>query len=79
MNTLLTGAEKWLAEMGIATIECPTCLMVNRTDMMNVGGSDGSDETLIHDDVLSALKKSLNTTKIFWAGKDDNYLYLESF
>jgi len=77
-NTSLIAAEKWLTEMGIQTIARPTCLMVNRTDMMNVGGSDGTDETLIHADVLSALKSAVST-KLFWSSKDDDYLYLDYF
>ena len=77
-NTSLIAAEKWLTEMGIQTIARPTGLMVNRTDMMNVAGSDGTDETLIHADVLSALKSAVST-KLFWSSKDDNYLYLDSF
>ena len=56
----------------------PTYLAVHRTDMMNVAGSDGTDETLIHADVISALKKSVST-KLFWSGKDDDYLFLDSF
>ena len=77
-NTNLNAAEKWLTEMGIQTIARSTYIMVNRTDMMNVGGSDGTDETLIHADVISALKRAVST-KLFWNGKDDNYLYLDSF
>ena len=77
MNTSLNAAEKWLNEMGIKTIARPTCLMVNRNDMVNT--IDGETPEISYGLMLKELRVALNTTKIFWGGKDDDYLYLESF
>ena len=75
-NNTLTEAQKWLTEMGIKTIDRhSTYLMVNRTDLLNIGSGD---ETRIHADVLSALKTAVSN-KLFWGGREDDYLYLDSF
>lgn len=80
MNTLLTAAEKWLNEMSVATESHASALWVNRDDMVREANVwIFADEQGSYDFFLKELKESLNTTKIFWGGKDDTYLYLESF
>jgi hypothetical protein len=71
MNTVLNACEKWLSEMNVKTIARPTCLMVSRDDVVNNLGDT--------DEVLKALREATSSSKLFWAGKDDDYLYLESF
>lgn len=77
MNIALQSAEKWLSDLGIKTIARPSCLYVNRNDMVTAT----SAITLLaaYDEILAELKTTLNTKKLFWAGGDNEYLYLESF
>jgi len=50
-----------------------TALWVNRDDMVAVLGNENYDE------ILKALREAIGTTKIFWGGKNDDFLFLESF
>ena len=73
---LLERAEKWLGELGIKTHRADSMLFVNRTDMVNA--IDGTAESQ-YGEILSELKKGLNSPRLFWAGKDDEWLWLESY
>jgi hypothetical protein len=73
---LLERAEKWLGELGIKTQRVESMLRVNRTDM--VSAIDGTWESQ-YDEILGELKKALNSPRLFWNGKDDEWLYLESY
>ena len=75
-NMLLERAEKWLGELGIKTQQAGSMLAVNRTDMVNA--TLGTWESA-YDEILSELKKGLNSPRLFWAGKDDEWLWLESY
>lgn len=77
MNIELSNAEKWLTELGVKTCARPTCLCVSRDDMMNVTSAFNEDSA--YTEILAELKSALNTKKLFWGGKDDDWIYLESF
>jgi hypothetical protein len=66
-NMLLLRAEKWLGELGIRTERADTVLKVNRDDA----------EAFMP--LIDELKIGLNSPRLFWSGKDDNWLYLESY
>jgi hypothetical protein len=66
-NLLLVRAEKWLGELGIRTERADTCLKVNR------------DDAEVFMPLLDELKKGLNSPRLCWGGKDDVWLYLESY
>jgi plasmid maintenance system antidote protein VapI len=75
-NQLLVQAEKWLQELGIQTQPQASALGVNRNDLIAlVGGSLDTE----YREILEELKSALNTKKLFWGNKDDNWVYLESF
>lgn len=76
MNIIFTQAEKWLNELGIRTMSQPTFLMVSRDDMVSL--LDGVAESQ-YEEILQQLRKALNSNKLFWGGKDDNWLWLQSF
>jgi hypothetical protein len=76
MNDLLKQAQKWLSELNIRTEFSYSVLKVNRDDMVNI--SKGTWESQ-YDEVLEALRKELNTNKIFWGGKDDDWLFLDCY
>lgn len=71
MNTTLSAASIWLNELGIKNQLFPNCLKVDRTDIENLGESP--------DVLLGEMRKGVNHNKLFWANKDDNWLFLESF
>ena len=71
-NTTLIRAETWLNELGIKTKREQTFLKVSRDDIMNVISALDSE-------ILSELKKALNTPRLCWGGKDDEWLFLESY
>ena len=75
MNDIfLQRAEKWLSELGIKTIACPTCLMVSRDDIENLCGIG-----VIYQAFLDEMKTALDAKRLYWSHKDDNWLYLSSF
>lgn len=76
-NNLLLQAQKWLAELGIKSEADQSALKINRNDvyeldMFNIG-SDVDGPTFIGE------LKTAVSTKLYLAGKDDNFIYLESF
>lgn len=75
-NMLLERAEKWLGELGIKTQQAGSMLFVNRTDMVNA--IPGTAESQ-YDEILGELKKALNSPRLYWTGKDDEWLWLESY
>lgn len=75
-NVLLLAAEKWLGELGIKTERANAALKVNRTDM--VQSTPGTWESQ-YAEILGELKKHLNSCRIFWGGKDDEWLWLETY
>jgi hypothetical protein len=75
-NMLLLRAEKWLNELGIKTEQSQTMLKVNRTDMVSL--LPGTWESQ-YDEILGEMKKALNSPRLFWGMKDDEWLYLESY
>lgn len=75
-NMLLERAEKWLGELGIKTQQAGSMLAVNRTDMVNA--IEGTWESQ-YDEILSELKKALNSPRLYWTGKNDEWLWLESY
>jgi hypothetical protein len=77
MNTSLSAAEKWFGELGIKTESHGHALLVSRNDMMEIAGQE--DENADYAYILKELRSALNSTKLFWSGKDDDWLYLETF
>lgn len=73
-NMLLTKSQTWLTELGIRSELSGTCLKVNRDDVVNFC----NDDTKAATEILNGLKEAVST-KLFWGGKDDDYLFLESF
>jgi hypothetical protein len=76
-DKLLIEAEKWLAELGVRTKACPTCLMVNRDDIVNLGflpTPEGSAYELFLGELRNAISK-----RLYWANKDDEWFYLQAF
>jgi hypothetical protein len=67
---LLERAEKWLNELGFETEGASTALKVSRDSIEN-WPTDA-------DSLLGELKKEFGP-RLFWSGKDDNWLYLESY
>ena len=76
-NIVLDQAKKWLDELGIRTqVFDRGAVWVNRDDMVNVIDK-GEQES--YDEILATLKSELNSNKLFWGGKDDTWLSLDSF
>lgn len=76
-NTTLVAAEKWFNELGIETQLHPNCLMVKRLDLMafdNAASKEEAENTFIIE-----LRNSLKTSKLFWANRNETWVYLESF
>jgi hypothetical protein len=78
MNDLLIKAEKWLTELGIRTTDRQTVLGVNRDDMASLGATGEIPETT-YDNILRELRSAIGSNKFFWGGKDDDWLFLETF
>jgi len=72
-NLLLIKAEKWLSELGIKTIACPTCLMVSRDGIENLYGIGVSYQAF-----LDEVKIGIESNRIHWTHKDDNWLYMDT-
>jgi hypothetical protein len=77
MNIDLGKAEVWLTELGIGTCARPACLCVSRKDI--VTATSAVNEEAAFTEILSELRTSLNTKKLFWGGRDVDWIYLESF
>jgi len=79
MNIILEKAKVWLNEMGVNTKpDSGPLLGVSRDDMVNLAAS-GTFEEDAYNEVLKGLREALDSKKLFWAMKDDDYLYLDSF
>ena len=70
-NNLLLKAEKFLGELDILTNRNGSVLQVSRDSMANW--------PVDPDTLIGEMMAECCTTKLFWGGKDDNWLYLESF
>jgi hypothetical protein len=77
MNDLLKKAEKWLNELNIRTNAAPAHLMVHRDDML-ILGIDQVPE-VAYDFILKEIRLAIGTNKFYWGGKDDIWMYLETF
>jgi len=76
-NNLLKQAEKWLGELGIRTkIISPAILGVNRDDMVSLMPGTWEEQ---YAEILKEMSGALGTKKLFFGGKDDEWIYLESF
>ena len=69
MNGILNNLEKWLTELEVKNIARPTCLMVNKAQLMALVGSES--------EVVPTLK-TINT-KLFVSQQDNDWLYIDSF
>lgn len=76
MNTLLEKSQKWLNELGVRTELTENILKVNKNDMVNLLFGEWESQ---YEEILSELRKELNTVKLFWGGKDDTWLFLDCF
>lgn len=75
MNNLLTKAQRWLNEMGIQTLETTTGLKVHRDQMCNLCDLD-TEAAMAQ--ILKEIRAEFKNNKYYWAGKDDNYGWLET-
>ena len=76
-NNTLSQAQKWLEELDIRTLAVTgSCLLVNRDDIANLGLGETPEAS--NQEIINELKKTVST-KLFWGGKDDDWLWLESF
>jgi hypothetical protein len=69
MNGHLNSLEKWLTELDVKNVARPTCLMVNKAQLLALVGAEA--------DVVPTLK-SINT-KLFISQQDNEWLYVDSF
>jgi hypothetical protein len=72
-NTALDRAKKWFEELEVRTQEQNNRLLVNRDDIDNLFGAG-----VIYDTVLTELKNGLGYSRYCWAGKDREWLFLET-
>jgi len=72
----LERAQKWFSELDIRTIATPTCLKVNRNDLLILDSTQLPE--VAYDFMLKELKSALGYTRYYWADKDDEWLYLET-
>jgi hypothetical protein len=72
-NMALERAQKWFGELEIRTEAQANRLLVNRDDIDNLFGVG-----VIYDTVLAELKNGLGYTRYCWAGKDREWLFLET-
>ena len=72
----LERAQKWFSELNIRTEVAPTFLKVNRSDMLIIDSTQLPE--VAYDFMLKELKSALGYTRYYWAGKDDEWLYLET-
>ena len=75
-NMALERAQKWFSELDIRTEEKQNCLFVNRSDMLILDSTQLPE--VAYDFMLKELKSALGYTRYYWAGKDDEWLYLET-
>lgn len=73
-NNLLLQAQKWLGELGIKSEAAQTFLKVSRDDVVNFYGN----EVTAYAEILKELKIAVSV-KLHWDGRDDDYMYLNSF
>jgi hypothetical protein len=78
MNELLNKAEKWFAELGIQTHACATSLKVSRDGMCQFSRDSELPETT-YDLVLMELQIALDSTRLRWGLKDDDWYWLHAF
>lgn len=67
MNTTLAQLEQWLTELGISCQARPTCLMVSRDGIANLGTID---------EILAEVKASVSK-RIFVSYRDDNWVHFD--
>ena len=72
-NTALDRAKKWFEELEVRTQEQNNRLLVNRDDIDKLFGVG-----VIYDAVLTELKNGLGYSRYCWAGKDHEWLFLET-
>ena len=72
-NMALERAQKWFSELEVRTGELGNRLLVNRDDIDNLFGVG-----VIYDTVLTELKNGLGYSRYCWAGKDREWLFLET-
>jgi hypothetical protein len=73
-HSILVQAQRWLTELEVKTEMRGEQLLVNRTDMVCLAPGGWESQ---YDEVLDALRKALNQGRLFWAGKDDEWLFLD--
>ena len=72
-NLLLQWFSRWFSELGIESDihHHATCLCVSRKSVVEFG--------IESKDLLDELKVGINSTRLYWTGSDENWLYLDSF
>jgi hypothetical protein len=72
-NMALERARTWFTELEIRTQDQGNRLLVSRDDVEKLFGFP-----VIYDTVLTELKNGLGYTRYCWAGKDREWLFLET-
>ena len=71
-DATLIAAQKWLTELGIRTEPKLTALLVNREDVTKLGLGVSSE-------FLTELRNGVNSKRLYWADKDNQWLHLKCF
>ena len=72
-DPILIASEKWFAELQVETFARPTCLLVNRQQLENLGTAK---------EILDELRGVLNSKRVYWGLNgvlDEKWLYLQAF
>lgn len=75
MKASLEKAQKWLIELGVATLPRENgTLAVSRDDIDSLCGIG-----VIYEEFLNELRSALGSNKFTWVDKDREWLYLDTF
>lgn len=78
-DQLLIDAEKWLKELGIRTEAKPTNeLHVNRDDIIDLGFQPSPGKTA-YENFLEELRAGVNSKRLYWAGQNNQWMFLKAF
>jgi hypothetical protein len=77
-DVTLIAADKWLTELGIRTVAQQTSLLVNRDDIISLGYIPTAEGSA-YDMFLNELRSGVNSKRLYWADKDNQWLHLKCF
>ena len=76
-DPMLQKAKTWFNELDVQTVDAPDCLKVSRDGMVKLGMDDSPEKA--YDMILAELRGFLGSKRVYWAGKDDDFVYLGCF